>query len=114
MPSGFISQNEIDAAKTVRFSYFNTQEQQRFIWPATFSLARAYLDQLQRSNSLAAGRITEVRQELARIEGLAGTARRDPLTQLATRLDTDAQSSGGRDKVTLPATAVLDLAGVQR
>ena len=32
-PSAFISQNEIDAAKTVRFDYFNAQGQQKFVWP---------------------------------------------------------------------------------
>ncbi len=40
-PSGFLSQNEIDAAKTVHFDYFNAQGQQQFVWPASFALARA-------------------------------------------------------------------------
>ena len=53
-PSGFISQNEIDAAKTVHFDEFNTQGQPHFVWPATFALARAYVDQLERSQGLAA------------------------------------------------------------
>jgi hypothetical protein len=114
VPSGFLSQNEIDAAKTVRLEYFNAQEQQRFVWPPTFSLARAYLDQLQRGNGLAAARVTEVRNELARIEGMSGAARRDPLTQLASRLTTDANSATDRAKVTLLATAVRDLANAQR
>ena len=48
-PSGFISQNEIDAAKTVHFDYLNTQGQPKLVWPASFALARAYLDQLERS-----------------------------------------------------------------
>src|SRR5258707_4290112 len=45
-PSGFISQNEIDAAKSVHLEYFNTQDQPRFLWPASFSVRRAYLDQV--------------------------------------------------------------------
>ena len=68
-PSSFISQNEIDAAKTVRFDYYNTQGQQQFVWPASFALARAYVDQLERSGGLAAGRISAVRQALATAEG---------------------------------------------
>jgi hypothetical protein len=114
MPSGFLSQNEIDAAKSVRLEYFNAQEQQRFVWPPTFSLARAYLDQLQRGNGLAAARITEVRGELARIERMAGANRQNPLTQLATRLDSDAGSAGDRAKVQLLAAAVRELASAQR
>ena len=55
-PSAFISQNEIDAAKTVRFDYYNTQGQQQLVWPPSFALARAYVDQLERSNGLAPGR----------------------------------------------------------
>ncbi len=52
-PSGFISQNEIDAAKSVRLEYLNTQGQPKLVWPATFALARAYLDQLERSQGLS-------------------------------------------------------------
>ncbi len=89
-PSAFISQNEIDAAKSVRVEYFNTQDQPKIVWPATFALARAYLDQLARSNGLAATRIAAVRDELTRAEGLSGPARRDALTQLATQLHTEA------------------------
>ena len=54
-PSGFISQNEIDAAKSVHLDYFNTQGQVKFTWPKTYSLARAYLDQLERSNPAECG-----------------------------------------------------------
>ena len=49
LPSGLITQNEIDAAKTVRFDYLNAQEQRKLVWPASFAKARAYLDQLERS-----------------------------------------------------------------
>src|SRR5690606_32198828 len=48
-PSEFLTQNEIDAAKTVRFREFNAQEQKKFTWPPSFALARAYLDQLERN-----------------------------------------------------------------
>jgi len=42
-PSGFISQNEIDAAKLVHLEYFNAQDQPRFVWPASFAVARETL-----------------------------------------------------------------------
>src|SRR5687767_15746204 len=58
VPSGLISQNELDAAKTVKFDYLNAQEQRKMVWPASFAKARAFVDQLERSNGLAAARIT--------------------------------------------------------
>ena len=61
MPSAFISQNEIDAAKTVHLDYLNTQGQPKLVWPPSFALARAYVDQLARSNGLSASRIAAVR-----------------------------------------------------
>src|SRR5437660_6635951 len=60
-PSPLLSQNEIDAAKLVRFDYLNVQDQQRFVWPARFVVARAYLDQLERSSGLAPGLIAATR-----------------------------------------------------
>lgn len=109
-PSPFLTQNEIDAAKTVRFDYYNTQGQQRFVWPASFSLARAYADQLERSGGLAADRITSVRGELALAEKATGGARRTALARLATQLDGEAARSKDAAKVKLLAGAARDLA----
>ncbi|HYR09381.1 MAG TPA: hypothetical protein VEQ60_16470, partial [Longimicrobium sp.] len=43
-PSAHLSQNEIDAAKSVRYEYLNPQGQPRMVWPASFALSGAYLD----------------------------------------------------------------------
>src|SRR5580765_8208525 len=56
-PSGLISANEIAAAKLVHLDYFNAQDQPRMTWPATFVVARAYVDQLERSSGLPALRV---------------------------------------------------------
>jgi hypothetical protein len=112
-PSAFLSQNEIDAAKTVRFGYFNTQGQQKFVWPASFSRARAYVDQLERANGLAGGRISAVRQALTNAERASGAQRQDALTQLATQLDGDAAGAGDSAKVRMLAGAVRELAGTR-
>ena len=72
-PSGWLSQNEIDAAKTVHFDYLNAQDQPKLVWPPSFPLARAYLDQLTRSNGLAAASIAAVRSGLASAEKLSGS-----------------------------------------
>jgi hypothetical protein len=110
VPSGFISQNEIDAAKSVHFDYFNAQGQPRFVWPASFSLARAYVDQLARSRGLGAGRISGVRQALSAAEKASGAARREALTRLATQLDGDARGAPDAAKVRTLAGAVRALA----
>ena len=109
-PSEFLSQNEIDAAKTVHFDYYNTQGQPKFVWPASFSLARAYVDQLERSKGLSATRIAAVRKDLARIEKLPKAARRTQLTKLATSLHGDMAKSSEGAKVHALANAVSDLA----
>ena len=108
-PSAFISQNEIDAAKTVHFDYYNTQGQQQFVWPATFALARAYVDQLERSRGLAAGRISAVRQALATAEAGPASQRSAGLSALATQLDADANGSSDASKVRALAAAVRRL-----
>jgi LVIVD repeat len=105
-----ITQNEIDAAKTVKFDYFNTQEQRKFVWPPSFALAKAYVDQLERSKGLSAARITAVRQALTAAEGQSGGARRTALTTLATSITADAAGSSDAAKVKLLAAAVTDLA----
>jgi hypothetical protein len=110
-PSAFISQNEIDAAKTVHFDYYNTQGQMQFVWPPSFALARAYVDQLERSRGLEAARLAAVRRALAQAERDKGAKRQDALAQLATQLDTDSQASSDAGKIRLLAGAVRDLAG---
>jgi hypothetical protein len=109
-PSPLVSQNEIDAAKSVHFDYLNTQGQPRLVWPPTFSLARAYVDQLERANELSDGRLASIRQALASAERVSGTARRDALTQFAAQLDSEAGASRNPGKVRTLAGAVRDLA----
>ncbi|HET9984294.1 MAG TPA: hypothetical protein VFQ38_11930 [Longimicrobiales bacterium] len=109
-PSAFLSQNEIDAAKSVKLEYLNTQGQPKYVWPATFSLARAYLDQLERSKGLPAARIAAARHDLAAAESASGAARRDALSKLAAQLDGEDSGSADAAKVHLLAGAVRDLA----
>jgi len=112
-PSGLISANEIAAAKLVHLDYFNAQDQPKVTWPASFVVARAYVDQLERSNGLTAERLKAVRQALAQAEKSQGAARHDALTQLATALGQDASMSTDRAKVQKLAAVVTDLATAQ-
>ena len=112
LPSDHISRNELDAARTVRFDYLNTQEQPRMVWPPSFALARAYLDQLERSAGLASARIVAMRSELARAERLSGRPRAEALTRLATQLEGE---PGGGDpaRVRLLADGLRSLAAAR-
>ncbi len=110
-PSPYLSRNELDAAKTVTLDYFNAQGQPRFVWPATFALARAYVDQLERSGGLPPARIGRVRTALEEAEAASGSARRNALTALAGDLDRAASGSSDAARVRLLAGAVRDLAG---
>lgn len=110
-PSSFISQNEIDAAKLVHLDFLNVQGQPKFVWPAAFPVARAYLDQLERSNGLAAGKVTAARASLADAEKVSGAARKLILTTLASKLNADANGAADGAKVRKLASAVTDLAG---
>ena len=114
VPSGYLSQNEIDAAKSVRLDYLNAQGQPQFIWPASFALARAYTDQLERSNGLSTGRISSVRQKLADAEAASGATRREALTSLVAQLDGEASGSSDGAKVRMLAGTVRDLAAATR
>jgi len=67
-PTRFLTQNEIDAAKTVRVTEFNVQNQQRIEWPAKLVVAEAYLDQLERSQALPADQIAVVRKAIGSAE----------------------------------------------
>jgi len=67
-PTKFLTQNEIDAAKTVRVSDLNVQDQQKIDWPAQLVVAKAYLDQLERSQALPADRIASLRAAISGAE----------------------------------------------
>jgi hypothetical protein len=67
-PSEFLTQNEIDAAKTVKAAELNVQNQQKIEWPAQLVVAKAYLDQLERSKALPADQIAAVRNAIQSAE----------------------------------------------
>ena len=114
LPSAFLSQNEIDAARTVYVDYFNAQAQQRFVWPPSFALTRAHLDQLERAGGLSGDRIASVRRVLATAERASGAPRREELVGLAARLEDEADGERDTRKVRMLATAVQDLATATR
>ncbi|HMS09025.1 MAG TPA: hypothetical protein PKE66_06055, partial [Pyrinomonadaceae bacterium] len=67
-PTDYLTQNEIDAAKLVRFAELNVQNQERYDWPRKLVVAKAYVDQLERSKSITAAQVSELRQAIATAE----------------------------------------------
>ena len=108
--SPLLSQNEIDAAKLIRFEYLNAQDQQKLVWPASFVIARAYLDQLARSGGLASARINATRDALTAAERASGQARKDALNQVVTQLNGDLATSRDQSKLKLLIGVLGDLA----
>ena len=113
-PSPLLSRNEIEAAKLVHFDFLNVQDQQKLVWPASFVVARAYVDQLVRGKGLSKDRTSAISTALAGAEKLSGGARSTALTQLAAQLDADAQSSSDATRVRALTTVVRDLASAAR
>src|SRR6478609_11666 len=67
-PTKFLTQNEIDAAKSVKVSELNVQNQQKIEWPAKLAVAKAYLDQLQRSQALAPEKVAALEKAIQNAE----------------------------------------------
>jgi hypothetical protein len=112
-PSPYISENEINAAKSVILPYFNAQGQPKLVFPPSFALVCSYLDQLERNNGLAASRIASVRSNIQQAEQASGDARRTALSTLAAELHTDANTAADAPKVHKLASAVGDLANAR-
>ncbi len=108
-PSGLLSQNEINAAKSVQFPEYNTQDQQRFVWPASFSLAGAYVDQIERTNMLSADRIAGIRLALRNAEKASGATRHAMLASLTSELAADVTATTDAAKVRKLASTVREL-----
>jgi hypothetical protein len=113
VPNPLLTQHEIDAAKLVRFEQLNVQHQPRLVWPPSFVVARAYLDQLERGRGLAAAQIASTRTALEQAERASGRTRSRALERLATQLAADAASAGDAPKVRLLASTVENLASAR-
>ncbi len=111
IPSQHLSQNEIDAATLVRMDTFNSQQQPRVSWPATSVVARAYLDQLNRSKSIQPDRSRVISTALERVDRLRSARDRGAATllgeldMLAGQLERDASAASGTDAKRLRALA---------
>lgn len=93
MPTNHLTQNEIDAAKTVHVAALNVQTQEMTEWPRKLVVAKAYVDQLERSQALPADRIAEVRDAIQKAESSnLGGKDRGNLKKLGKKLEKDTGS----------------------
>lgn len=109
-PSPWITENEIAAANTVKFDQLNAQGQPKFDWPATFALAKAYVDQLERGESLPMESITSTRSKLMEAEQASGSSQSSMLNELADEVEGMSGSSDDADKMQKLADTVRKLA----
>lgn len=106
IPSEYITQNEIDASNTVELDYLNAQGQPKFVWPSTFSLAAAYLDQLERNRELDLENISMIRSGM---EVAQNDSNSDVLTELASQVRIMAEYSSNESKMMKLADVLDDL-----
>lgn len=110
MPSEHISKNELEAAKLVKYAYFNAQEQPQAVWPAAFVVARSYTDQMARNSAVPKAWLDGVLAQLATAEKAKGGARSSALNALAAQLDKDAAASPESARVQALSGVVKGLA----
>lgn len=104
-PTPHLSQNEIDAAKAVWVDELNVQTQERAEWPRKLVVAKAYVDQLERSQALPADEIATLRQAIQKAE--SSKSELGKLKSLAPSLEKRAGPKGGPDSVRLLALAEI-------
>lgn len=105
-PSEYLTQNEIDAAKLVRFAELNVQNQQRIVWPRNLVVAKAYIDQLERSGGLSSEQVSSLRQAIQKAEASKSDIKK--LKGLASSVNKNAgQAKTAADSVRLQALAAI-------
>ena len=111
VPNKYITQNEIDAASQVQVAELNVQNQEKFAWPANFIVARAFLDQLARSNALDSKQLAALNEAVAKAE-TSNSKPRDvsKLHAMAASLDKDAATA----KTPADAYRLRALAGIMK
>ena len=105
-PTDKLTQNEIDAAKSVKVAELNVQNQEKIVWPRNLVVAKAYVDQLERSQALPADEIANLRQAIQKAEGSKSDLGK--LKSFAPSLEKNAASA----KSTADSTRMRDLADI--
>jgi hypothetical protein len=107
VPTKFVTEREIEAAKLVHFDELNVQDQPRLTWPRNFTVARAYLDQLARGNSVTADEIAAMNAAIDKAEASRSAKDYAALKTMAARLEKDAPSANAADAYRMRALAEI-------
>ena len=116
-PSAYLTANEIAAATLAdQGERFNPQQQFPVSWPADPVVAKAYVDQLQRSRSLAAGTIADLTRTLDQAATRLAAGGRDlalagRLERLATGLRVTGQDPAAARRATALGETLRGIAG---
>ncbi|HEX6125978.1 MAG TPA: hypothetical protein VFZ23_11455 [Pyrinomonadaceae bacterium] len=104
-PTENLTQNEIDAAKTVQVAELNVQNQQKIVWPRKLVVAKAYIDQLERSGGLSSAEIASLRAAINKAEA----SRKDmkKLKSLASSLRKNGGAKNAADSARIAALAEI-------
>lgn len=107
-PTEFLTQNEIDAARSVRTPELNVQMQQMIKYPKNLTVAKAYLDQLERSKALSAEELANLRQTIRDAEN-SKLKKKDAgkLKKLAPSIEQKAKTASGADAARMSAVAEI-------
>ena len=108
LPSEYLTENEIASAASVASGAFNAQQQRQIDWPVRPVVARAYLDQLDRSDTLPAERRQALSDLLDRVESVGSgsdSGLAAELTSAVEALGSDAADASGRTEQRLQGLA---------
>ena len=84
----------------------NVQNQQRLVWPRKLVVAKAYIDQLERSGGLSAAEISNLREAIKKAEGSSSEMKK--LNRFASSVAKNArQAKNAADSARLTALAEI-------
>ncbi len=110
-PSEHLTENEIAAASLhAPDAVFNPQMQTRHVWPDDPVVARAYLDQLLRTDAVPPGRADALREALNGAQGALAGGETEPETAAALATLAEDFAGDGEDGTGVTRTRLLALA----
>ena len=110
LPSEYLTENEIAAAASVASVAFNAQQQRQLEWPVRAVVARAYLDQLERGDTLSAERRQALSDLLDRADSAGSgsdSALAGQLTTAVEAINADIADAAGRTEQRLLGLAEM-------
>ena len=109
-PGKYLTENEIAAANQITYSELNVQNQQTITWPNTLLTARAYLDQLARTEALSPDQLAKLTKAVEGAQKHNDPKHQAKLTDMAPSLD----AAAGSARTPADASRLKSLASILR